>query len=84
MIRQGQGVSLSNHATKESAVEAATLVWDEEGGSSVIVDEDAVHRVDDEPRGTMTIFLLLLGFLLLALTLLIVISLVGAQTGFGA
>lgn len=84
VIREGENSSLSNHATREGAVAAARLWAAEEGGGEVRIDESGVHSVEDESGGTKTVFLILIGLLLLAVTVLIVISLIGALTGFGA
>jgi hypothetical protein len=78
--------ALSNHATRESAEQAARLRGIEEEADEVhvTVNERAVHHVDDETRGVRTAFLALIG-LLVAITLLVVlISLIGSLTDFGA
>ena len=50
----------------------------------VTVNEHAVHHVDDETRGVRTAFLALAGLLLFITLLIVVISLVGSLTEFGA
>jgi hypothetical protein len=78
--------ALSNHPTRESAEAAARLRANEEQADEVrvTVKERAVHRVDDETRGVRTAFLALGALLLLVTLLVVVISLVGALTDFGA
>jgi hypothetical protein len=78
--------ALSNHATRESAEQAARLRGEEEQADDVqvTVKEHEVHHVDDETRGVRTAFLALGGLLLLITLLIVVISLVGSLTEFGA
>lgn len=78
--------ALSNHATRESAEEAARLRGDREEADEVrvTVRENAVHHVDDEEKGMRPAFLYLLGLLALITILVVVISLVGSLTEFGA
>jgi hypothetical protein len=78
--------ALSNHATRESAEQAARLRGREEdaGAVRVTVNEGAVHQVDDETRGVRTAFLALIGLLVAITLLVIVISLIGSLTDFGA
>jgi hypothetical protein len=77
---------LSNHATRESAEQAARLRGREEdaGEVRVTVNERAVHNVDDENAGVRTAFLALIGLLVAITLLVIVISLIGSLTDFGA
>ena len=77
--------ALSNHATRESAEQAARLRGEEQADDvQVTVKEHEVHHVDDETRGVRTAFLALGGLLLLITLLIVVISLVGSLTEFGA
>ena len=78
--------ALSNHATRESAEEAARLRGEREEAEEVqvSVNERAVHRVEDEERGVKPAFLYLLGLLLFITILVVVISLIGSLTDFGA
>jgi Uncharacterized protein conserved in bacteria (DUF2188) len=78
--------SLSNHPTRESAEQAARLRGEEEEADEVrvVVNERAVHHVDDESRGVRTAFLALVGLLLAITLLVVVISLIGSLTDFGA
>jgi hypothetical protein len=88
VVRDGEGVALSNHPDRETAQQAARLRADEEhlgdADDVVTVESDVVHRIDDTRQGMRTAFLAL-GGLLLAITILVVIlALTGAITGFGA
>jgi hypothetical protein len=78
--------ALSNHATRETAEQAARLRGREEeaGEVRVTVNERAVHHVDDETRGVRTAFLALIGLLVAITLLVVVISLIGSLTDFGA
>jgi hypothetical protein len=78
--------ALSNHATRESAEEAARLRGEREEADEVhvTVRENALHRIDDEEKGVRPAFLYLLGLLVLVTILVVVISLVGSVTEFGA
>jgi Uncharacterized protein conserved in bacteria (DUF2188) len=78
--------ALSNHATRQSAELAARLRGDEEQADEVrvTVNERAVHHVDDETRGVKTAFLALIALLVAITLLVVVISLIGSLTDFGA
>ena len=78
--------ALSNHATRESGERAARLRGDREEADEVrvAVKGDAVHHIDDEDRGMRPAFGYLLGLLVLVMILLVVISLIGSLTDFGA
>jgi hypothetical protein len=82
--RKGDDLPLSNHATRQSAEEAARVIAEEEGGeASVEVREQAVEHLE-EGAGVKVFLLALGGLLLLALLILVVVSIVGATTEFGA
>ena len=52
VIREGDQQSLTNTASKESAIEAAKKFLADEGGEGeVVVHEDEVHGIDDTGRG---------------------------------
>jgi hypothetical protein len=78
--------ALSNHPTRESAESAARLRGNEEQADEVevTVRDDVVHHVEDETRGVRTAFLALGGLLLFITLLIVVISLIGSLTEFGA
>ena len=88
VVREDEGVALSNHRTREQAMEAATMRATEErvgdmGDTPVVIDSQHVHAIDDTRQGVKPAFLWG-GGLLLAITLLIVIlALTGSLTGFG-
>jgi Uncharacterized protein conserved in bacteria (DUF2188) len=84
--KRGEVQALSNHPTRELAEEAAWLRGEEEEADDVriTVDEKAVHHVDDESRGVRTTIVALVGLLALITLLIVVVSLVGSLTEFGA
>lgn len=86
VIKAGEEQALSNHPTRESAEEAARLRGKEEEADDVrvVVRDDVVHHVEDETRGVKTAFLALAGLLLVITLLVVVISLIGSITDFGA
>jgi cell division protein FtsX len=74
VVRSDDPQALTNTPTKETAVEAAQMILADEGGDGeVIVDENALHRLDDTSRGVKTYVIALLG-LLAAITVIIVIT----------
>jgi cell division protein FtsX len=74
VVRSDDPQALTNTPTKETAVEAAQLILADEGGEGeVVVNEQAVHRLDDTSRGVKTYVIALLG-LLAAITVIIVIT----------
>ena len=74
VIREDDPQSLTNTATKESAIEAARAFLADEGGhGEVVVHEDEVHGIDDTGRGVKLYVAALLG-LLAVITLIIVIT----------
>jgi len=89
VVRDDEGVALSNHPDRETAEAAARLRAHEErvspeGDEPVEVHPEEVHAIDDTRQGMRPAFLGL-GALLLAITILIVIlSLTGSLTGFGS
>jgi Uncharacterized protein conserved in bacteria (DUF2188) len=82
----GEEQALSNHPTRESAEQAARLRGEEEQADEVrvTVKEREVHHVDDESRGMRPTFIALAALLLLITLLIVVISVIGATTEFGA
>jgi hypothetical protein len=74
VVREDDPQSLTNTATKESAIEAAKVFLADEGGDGeVIVHEDEVHELDDTRRGVKLYVAAVLG-LLAVITLIIVLS----------
>jgi hypothetical protein len=89
VIREDEGVALSNHPDRESAEAAARLRAEEEhiaesGGEPVVVAADEVHGIDDARQGMKPAFLGLLGLLTVITILVIVLALTGSLTGFGS
>jgi hypothetical protein len=85
VVRDDEGVALTNHPTLEDAKAAAELRAEEEGISEpVAIDDRAVHRIDDTRQGVRTAILALGGLLLAVTLLVIVLALTGSLTGFGS
>jgi cell division protein FtsX len=82
ILREEDPQALTNTPTKETAVEAAEKILADEGGEGeVVVDEQAVHHLDDTSRGVKTYVFVLLA-LLVAVTLIIVITSLLASATF--
>jgi hypothetical protein len=89
VVREDEGVALSNHRDRASAEEAARMRADEEhigesGGEPVVVAPNEVHAIDDTRLGVKPAFLWLGGLALVIVILVIVLSLAGSLTGFGS
>jgi Uncharacterized protein conserved in bacteria (DUF2188) len=89
VVREDDGIALSNHTTRESAERAARMRAEEESlseahGDVVAVEERGVHRIDDARQGVKPAFLALAAILLFVTLLVAVLSLTGALTGFGS
>jgi hypothetical protein len=85
VVRDDEGVALTNHPTLDDAKAAAQLRAREEGISEpVVVDSRAVHHLDDTRQGVRTAILALGGPLLAVTLLVIVLALTGSLTGFGS
>ena len=83
VVREDEGVALSNHPTRELAEEAAAIRADEErirdmGDEPVVVDTDHVHAIDDARQGMKPAAAALVGLLAFVTLLVIVISAVNA------
>ena len=89
VVREDEGVALSNHPTQEQALEAAEIRAREErigdmGDTEVELDTGHVHQIDDARQGMKPAFLALGGLLLAVTILVIVLALTGSLTGFGS
>ena len=89
VIREDEGVALSNHPDRASAETGARISADEdrataEGGEPVAVEPGEVHAIDDARQGMKPAFLWLGGLAVLITILVIVLSLTGSLTGFGS
>jgi hypothetical protein len=86
VVKRGESQSLSNHATRAEAEEAARRRGDLEQADAVEVDvrEDEVHGIDEESRGMRIAFFSLGGLLITVLALIVVIALIASLTGFGS
>ena len=81
VVRSDDPQALTNTATKESAVEAAERILADEGGEGeVLVNERAVHPIDDTSRGVKTYVIALLGLLLVVTVLIVITSLIASAT----
>ena len=89
VVREEEGVALTNHPTRESAERAARMRAEEEhladdGGEPVVVDELHTHSLDDARQGVKPAFLSLGGLLVAVALLATIVALIGAITGFGS
>jgi hypothetical protein len=81
VVREDDPQSLTNTATKESAIEAArTFLADEGGDGEVVVHEDEVHGIDDTGRGVKLYVIALLGLLALIAVIIVITSLLAHWT----
>jgi hypothetical protein len=81
VIREDDPQSLTNTATKESAIEAAKLFLADEGGDGeVIVHEEEVHGIDDTGRGVKVYVVALLGLLVVIVAIIVITSLLASWT----
>jgi hypothetical protein len=81
VIREDDPQSLTNTATKESAIEAANLFLADEGGDGeVIVHEEEVHGIDDTGRGVKVYVVALLGLLVVIVAIIVITSLLASWT----
>ncbi len=81
VIREDDPQSLTNTATKESAIEAAKLFLADEGGDGeVVVHEDEVHGIDDTGRGVKAYVIALLGLLVVIVAVIVITSLLASWT----
>jgi Uncharacterized protein conserved in bacteria (DUF2188) len=85
VVRDDEGVALSNHPTRQQAEAAAKLRAREEHISEpVVVAGGIVHHIDDTRMGMRTAVLALGGLLLAVTILVVVLALTGSLTGFGS
>ena len=89
VLREDEGVALSNHPDRASAEAAAQIRADEdrvsqEGDEPVVVEPGEVHAIDDARQGMRPAFLWLSGLAFLVVLLVVVLALTGSLTGFGS
>jgi hypothetical protein len=89
VLREDEGVALSNHPDRASAETAAKLRAEEDhigesGGEPVVVAPGEVHPIDDTRQGVRPAFMWLGGLALVIAILIVVLSLTGSLTGFGS
>jgi cell division protein FtsX len=81
ILREEDPQALTNTPTKATAVEAAEKILADEGGEGeVVVNEQAVHQLDDTSRGVRTYVIALLGLLLAVIVIIVVTSLLASWT----
>ena len=81
VIREDDPQALTNTPTKETAIEAARRFLADEGGhGEVVVHENEVHGIDDTGRGVKLYVAALLGLLALAITIIVITSLLAHWT----
>jgi cell division protein FtsX len=81
ILREEDPQALTNTPTKESAVEAAEKILADEGGEGeVLVNERAVHHLDDTSRGVRTYVIALLGLLAAVTVIIVITSLIASAT----
>jgi cell division protein FtsX len=81
VIREEDPQSLTNTATKESAVAAAEAILADEGGEGKVqVHENEVHHLDDTDRGVKVYVIALLGLLAVITAIIVLTSLLAHWT----
>jgi len=81
VVREDDPQSLTNTATKDSAIEAARRFLADEGGDGdVVVHEDEVHGIDDTSRGVRLYVIALLGLLAVITVIIVITSLLAHWT----
>jgi hypothetical protein len=74
--------AVSNHPSKELALEAAKLrAAEEDEPAEVVVDEEHTHPVDETSRGMRAYFLIVLGVLAAVIAIIVITSLLASATG---
>ena len=89
VVREDEGVALSNHPTRESAEAAAEIRADEDrindaGDEPVVVDTEHVHGIDSAREGMRPAFLALGALMAGVILLIVILALTGSLTGFGS
>jgi hypothetical protein len=89
VVREDEGMALSNHPTQEGAEKAARMRAEEErmseeGDEPVVVDTEHVHHIDPADQGVKTAFFSLAGLLIAITILAAAIALAASTTGFGS
>jgi hypothetical protein len=88
VVREDQGLALSNHPTREEAIAAAEIRSNEErvgdvGDAPVEVDPE-IHKIEDTRTGVKPAFLGGGALLLTVVLIIVVIGAIAAITGFGS
>jgi hypothetical protein len=89
VVREDEGLALSNHPTREEAIAAAEIRSDEErvsdvGDTPVEVDTEHVHEIEDTRTGVKPAFLGGGALLFLVVLIIVVVGAIVAITGFGS
>ncbi len=89
VVREDEGVALSNHPTRESAEQAAAIRADEDrandvGDTEVVVDTEHIHGIDDTREGVRPALIYGGALLAFVILLIVVLALTGSLTGFGS
>jgi len=81
----GTADAISNHPTKEQAIEAAHKIGEHEDGEVEVVVKDEVEEpVSDEGRGVKFYFAALFAVLLIVVLIIVISSLASSETGTDA
>ena len=88
VVREDEGVALTNFHEREAAELAAHLRAAEEAHGAdeaeVIVDAAHPHGIDSDRRGVKTYFIAVIGLLVTIAIIATAAALIGAETGFGS
>ena len=89
VVREDEGLALSNHPTREEAIAAAEIRSNEEragdvGDTPVEVDTEHVHEIEDTRTGVKPAFLGGGTLLLAIIILIVIIGGIAALTNFGS
>ncbi len=89
VVREDEGLALSNHHTREEAIAAAEIRSNEErvsdvGDTPVEVDTEHVHEIEDTRTGVKPAFLGGGALLLTIIAIIVIVSVIAAITGFGS
>lgn len=89
VVREDEGVALSNHPTRESAEQAAAIRAEEDrvndaGDTEVVVDTEHTHGIADAREGVRPVLLYGGALLAFVVLLIVVLAVTGSLTGFGS
>jgi hypothetical protein len=89
VVREDEGVALSNHPTRDRAEEAAAIRADEDrvndmGDTKVVVDTEHTHGIDDNREGVRPALMYGAALAGTVVLLIVILALTGSLTGFGS